>query len=495
VEADISFLKPSSWHNRFDPILAGAVLAAWVTVVPRLVPGRNSDRGVFVSVAERLLAGDILYSGAYDNKEPLFYYFVALQLALGPWAEVAAEMLLIAMAAAATYIIAVKTASQWTAAAVAFIAVPITLTGAFFLPGYTELPGIALVLAAIAGSAEKRPLITGSCVGLLVFLKLIFVPVALIGISCFLLARGRSFDAPVIALGAALSAAAVAGVLSVRGELTPFVETVKLNIAYSQGSLIGSNTGMASLAGHLTRIGPEWLSRGAGPPALAIILTSATLRGKSGRRRPTLAFACVCGATLVGSLFILSMTGFWLHHLQILYIPAIMASLSLTALIDLAVSRGRLPALGLVVMMGYLLAGAPLPAAYAQSLASSYASYAGLSELSPEARRLLAIGTSGTYARFGTNDGQGHALGLRGWKLACPRFHQYYFEPPALLNRVFECASAAPTLIISVHFEPNTSPSWNEFVVRVEDLLTEKYSCDARTGLRICRRRATQENS
>jgi hypothetical protein len=251
---------------------------------------------------------------------------------------------------------------------------------------------------------------------------------------------------------------------------------------------------LASLAEHLRRIGPEWLSRGAGPAALAIVLTGAALWGKSGGRQPTLAFAGACGATLAGSLFILSISGFWLHHLQILYIPAIMASLSLTTLVDLAAKRSQLVALGLVAMIGYLMGGAPVPAAYVQSLASACASYAGLRELSPEARRLLAIGTSGTYARFGTNDDRGHALGLRGWKLACPRFHQYYFEPPALLNRVFECASAAPALIISEDFGPNTSPSWNEFVARAEGLLAEKYSCDASTGLRICLRRASQKD-
>src|ERR1700677_4353713 len=78
--------KAAASRNRFDPVLAVAVLTTWVAIVPRLVPGRTSDRGIFVSVAERLLAGDTLYSGVYDNKEPLFYYFIAGQLTLGRWA-------------------------------------------------------------------------------------------------------------------------------------------------------------------------------------------------------------------------------------------------------------------------------------------------------------------------------------------------------------------------------------------------------------------------
>src|SRR5262249_2646471 len=159
------------------------VLTIWIGILPRLVvPNHNGDRGSYVSVAERLLAGDTLYSGVYDNKEPLFYYFVAVQRTLGWWAEPAAEAILIAIAGAATYVMAVKVSSRWTAAAVSFIAVPIILTGTFYVPGFSELPGIALVLVAITASGCGRPILAGSCIGLLVFMKLIFVPIALLGV-------------------------------------------------------------------------------------------------------------------------------------------------------------------------------------------------------------------------------------------------------------------------------------------------------------------------
>jgi hypothetical protein len=75
----------SGWSDRIDPFLATAILTTWVALVPRLVPYRLSDRGIFISVGARLLAGDRLYSGVYDNKEPLFYYFIAGQLELGRW--------------------------------------------------------------------------------------------------------------------------------------------------------------------------------------------------------------------------------------------------------------------------------------------------------------------------------------------------------------------------------------------------------------------------
>jgi hypothetical protein len=76
-------------------------LITWIALVPRIVPFRLSDRGIFISVGARLLAGDRLYIDVYDNKDPLFYYFVAGQLEFGPWAQVASEALLIAIAALA----------------------------------------------------------------------------------------------------------------------------------------------------------------------------------------------------------------------------------------------------------------------------------------------------------------------------------------------------------------------------------------------------------
>ena len=63
------------------------ILLAGIAIIPNVIPDRNSDRGVFVSVAERLLAGSILYKEVLDNKEPLFYYFVASQRIVGAYGE------------------------------------------------------------------------------------------------------------------------------------------------------------------------------------------------------------------------------------------------------------------------------------------------------------------------------------------------------------------------------------------------------------------------
>ena len=475
----------SGWSDRIDPFLATAILTTWVALVPRLVPYRLSDRGIFISVGARLLAGDRLYSGVYDNKEPLFYYFVAGQLELGRWSEVAAEAALIAIVASAAFLMVAKLASRWTAVATSFIAVPIILTGEFYLPGYTELPGIALVLVAIAASAYERPALAGLCIGLLVFTKLIFVPIALLGVSCF---YRRFSDLISLALGASISTALIVAVLFMRRELSPFVQAITLNIAYSQGDLIGSKNGLGSLATHLKLTGGWSLLAEIVPMLLAIILGLIALAWKLGRNKTQLAIAAAGIQTFVGSIAVLSITGLWQQHRQILYIPAIIAVLGMTSLLDVSAKIAKLRTLGLIFLIGFLMAGTLALKEYIKSILRFRESYAALNELSPEARRLLAIASSGTYARIGRNDDLGHAVGLGNWKLACPRFHQYPFEPTAVFNEVFECASMTPTLIISAGISPVPDrPSWNEYVAKV-DQLAESYSCDVSSGLRICMR-------
>ncbi len=113
-----------------------------------------------------------------------------------------------------------------------------------------------------------------------------------------------------------------------------------------------------------------------------------------------------------------------------------------------------------------------------------------LQSQSPETQRLLALGQSGSYARLGTNDDGGHAAGLRHWKLQCPKFHQYAFQPDRVLNETFACASTSPVLLIANSFQTEDGrPAWNEYVAKVEHLLSTSYDCDASSGLRVCKRR------
>lgn len=480
------------WPGRFDLLLVAAILATWVALFPRLVPDLSHDQSIFISVAARLLAGDRLYVDVYDNKEPLFYYLATGELALGRWSQVATQALLVAAAAFSAYLIATKLASRWTALAVSFIAVPIVLTGEFYVPGYSELPGIALTLAAVAASACRRPMLAGMFIGILTFTKLIDVPVALVGVGCFCRADRRIRDLLTIVLGALAAAALVVIVLFVRGELAPFVQTIKLNIAYSQGNLIGPEKGPISLVTHLKRLGGWTLLGQIVPTLLAAVVALIALSWRPAENRNRMAICAAGVATLAGSLAVLSVTGLWPQHRQLVYIPTILVLLSLTPILDVAAAVGRLRTLAAILLIGLAMAGTQALSAYVDAIHSFRRSYAELNAQSPEARRLLAIGSAGAYARFGQYDDRGGAVGLGNWKLACPRFHQYPFETADVLAKVFACASTAPVLIVAESLTPQSDwPAWNAFVADVEHLVQD-YSCDADSGLRICTRRSNR---
>lgn len=68
-------------------LLAVAVSLAYgaLLVFLRGAPSLESDAGIFLSVAARLLHGDRLYADVFDNKDPLFFYAHVATLKVGGW--------------------------------------------------------------------------------------------------------------------------------------------------------------------------------------------------------------------------------------------------------------------------------------------------------------------------------------------------------------------------------------------------------------------------
>jgi len=479
---------------QLDAVLVLVTLAVWIVIFPRLGFNHDGDRGIYASVGERLLAGDTLYSGVWDNKDPLFFYFVAVQRAFGAWAELAAEVMLVGLCIASAYVIAKMVASRWVAAAIALVAVPIIVTGNFYVSGMTHLPGIALTLAASAAAARGRSGLSGICLAMLFFTKLILMPVAVAAVGCFLLVRRRPKEFMTCILFAGASTLAFVALLAARGELWPFIHAQILNYQYSRGTHVGDKTGLALIITHFERVNIKAL--GSDLLAIALAIAVACIPVRQLRRGDPMGLAIVgaCILTTLAVLFVLAMTGMWLHHNQVMYVPAIFAALALAPILDLAASRARLAAVVALVLAAYFLGGSIWPGQYVRAFQRFPETLASLNELSPETKRLLALAPSGSYARLGSNDDMGHAIGLRGWKLLCARFHLYPIYSADILNPVLECASKAPFLIVANTFTPSNAadanPDWNEFVARSERMLAEEYTCDAKTGLRVCTRLA-----
>jgi len=209
----------------------------------------------------------------------------------------------------------------------------------------------------------------------------------------------------------------------------------------------------------------------------------------SDRAREGVAMALVSFAILPVSLGILAITGLWEHHVQILYIPTLISIVAVAPLFELAARKAPVLTLLTVILCACILGGPVTMNRYLSSIKNFRSTLAQMSTLPPEARQVLAVGDSGTYARLGQNDDLGHAIGLRNWHLACPRFHQYPFLPKELLDEVRDCASKTPVLILSAALKArDTGPAeWNEFVTDIESLV-KSYHCDDVSGVRVCRR-------
>ena len=117
-------------------------------VVVRGRPSVESDSGIFLSVAERLLQGDRLYVDVVDNKDPLFYHAHAAALAIGDWrAPFLLDVIWLAVAAASTFLLLRALGSDRLTAVIGFVCFPLLLTGVWYFAGHSMLAALAFAPA------------------------------------------------------------------------------------------------------------------------------------------------------------------------------------------------------------------------------------------------------------------------------------------------------------------------------------------------------------
>ncbi len=461
----------------------------WVITFPRLVPGASdpADHGTFISVADRLRAGDRLYADVWDNKDPLFYYLLALARSITEYGDILLEVGWLALAAAAIVSIGRRVGlSRGRAVVAGWMLTPIVLTGATYVPGMTHLPGTAVALCVLALALRDRWLAVGALLGALIFLKLLAVPVALAALLVVLLRRRSWMRAVRLSVSTAATVGVVVLVMALRGELAAYVDTQLGNIGYSQGDLVNSRWG--PVASHLLSAAPQD-NRTAALTTVASLVVVALLVSLPHRRRDDAPISAITVATLVAALAVLAATALWPHHLQLLYLPGALAVVAMLAAIpDGWLSYVRAGAI--VMLVAFLMGGATHPYWYLAATRGLASRVASLQATSPEARALTGIAPTGRYARLGSNDTNAHARGLQSWDLACRRFHQYPFDPPSALSEVLTCLPSAEAVVVDANFriEPGQD-GWNHFVTRAREVLAEGYSCTPATFGELCVRR------
>jgi hypothetical protein len=488
------FLK--SRFNKTDAFFKAIIFLSFLffIILPRTVPSiKLPDRGIFVSVAERLLAGDKLYSEVWENKDPIFYWLIALGRFFSPFADIVLEVLYIFIASTSIYFISryfdlIKN----SAFIIGFVACPIIITGGNYYPGYSHLPGTALTLASLMLLLYDRSLLSGLLFSFTLFTKLTTAPI-LISMLFVVLLLDKTHKKLSLCVG--IISGAVIPVLGLwfRGELQGYLSNFSWNLTYANENLYPS---WPRPIAHILKSSNS-ISLSLSLIVILILISEYyRLRNLNYTQTHKIAWMLlsVTFISFLTSYVILSFTGLWDHHNQILYIPGLLSLIISTRFIEIAFKdRSHLKIIVLVVS-AILLSG-PKPSQLFVTYQEMKLEILSLNSLSPEASAMLTVAKPGTYARIGTNDDSGHAYGLREFKLACPYFHLYPSAPiseKTFFKKTLDCLPTVETVIISSTFTPMVNMSstldtpWINFMSKVSKLLEMKFSCEKINKVTIC---------
>ena len=457
-------------------------LGVWVACLPGLVPDvAVSDRGTFVSVAERLAAGDRLYVDVWDNQDPLFFYANGLVRWVSPWLDPVLEVGWACLAAAGLAMVA-RHLGVRHATPLAWTVMPLAIVGRFVLAGHTHLPGTAVALLVMGLLVTGRSRGAGLALGVLLFLKVTIAPVALVAVVAWLAARR---DAKAFARGLAGACAAIACcvlVMFARGDLVGYVAAIGSNVGYTDPGWLGSDQN--PLLAHLSRVRSRYSAIAVAVLGVALAWAGAGRDRVEGDLVRPLWWAAV--ASFGSAVGVLAATAYWPHHLQALTFP--------TALVIAIVARRLANRPTVVVwlavpLVAWLGAGAVSPQAVSGSFLHAPQALVRSATPAPITAGLVD-GASASFARLGQNS-SGEGTGLRGWTLSCRRFHQYPFEPAQAFEETVDCLPKAEVVLVSDNFTIQAGRNeWNRFVAQSEERLADGFGCEAVEGGRVCRRRA-----
>jgi len=479
-------------------VILASLVPVWVftvsITVPQLWPG-NFDYGFFTAVAERLRAGDVLYEEVWDNKDPFVFYSIALARTFGPAGAWALELAWVLLTSGSVFAIARRVdLDRWLSAFVAFAVTPIAMLGVPYFMGSSHLPGIALTLFALAFLVHRRPVAAGVPLAFLVFFKFVMLPLAIAVLVTWAIATRDRRALTRIGASFAITAALIAVVLQIRGELIGFITTQIDNILYSQSPIVSAEqTGLVEkIAQHIViLINPNVLAVEFATAAILLAAWIMHRRGKTTASTKSLdPLWWTTAVAFVASIGIIAATGKWLHHAEIFVVPS---TLALVLLVSVA-STTRLPAFAIVLITlvaAYLLAGRPAPGFYVEQVRDLPSSWAAAQE-EDELTTILRPLEPTSVAFVGRGNLLPRSPGLGDWELACRHMAQRPFNPTSMFEETLECLPSAERVVVTRDYDRDTAfPAYVEFYDSVESLLQQVYECEEINGFRVCERRVS----
>ncbi len=484
-------------------------IVTWLGIIGRLVPRMFSDHGVYVSVAERLIAGDRLYSGVWDNKDPVFYWVMAIGRSVSPIADFVIEILWLITACVSIHVISKKfLETRFEQQLVAYVLAPIILTGGSYGAGMTHLPGEALLFASLAALLNNHFRVAGLLIGTLIFLKLIFLPLVFVAMYVLYRRERNNFWGTTgksqLALGLCTSVIAWLAVLAVRHEFFPYIDSLKENFLYSHsdanvrpdtlylGRIFSHLFRVLSLSSVMTLIGI----------VIAICIVLLGMRSKDQLNRESISspqkvqqrtLLELAVGLLAASVVVIFFTGTWWHHAQIYYIPSVFLVILIVGIKTPNPGEIKFRYVVSIALVTLMFAGVDHPTRYVESDKNLSIHLYELSTIQPLTKDLLKQSVKSSYARVGKNDGYGEAMGLGAWTLECPRFAQYEYDLPEVLSEDLKCLPKAEYIMVSPSYAlrnwsrtPPTTP-FQYYLVGVYDLLRTQYTCKSYPSGDICK--------
>ena len=479
-------------------VLVVLAAGAWSFVIVSGVLSRESDGGIFLSTTAGIRRGLPLYTGVWDNKDPLFDGAMALFASVLPVLAFVMDWFWLPVAAVGTVLIARRVVSLPTAVLLGFVATPLLLIGPAYVPGLTNTPGTAVALLCLGLLINRWYLWAGIAMGVLLFLKIIVFPAVLLCALALLafptLRRG------LLRVGGGLLLGVVAGVglMAVLGWLPGYATMLPRNLAYSRDAIVYFGYANSPI-GHLTMLGHEWAATGwlAAAGLVAILVAAGVTLGVRRLRVPsdellTVVWLVICTLGIVAAL---GLTYLRVHHAQALSLVAVMAVVVLAQLVEPI--RWRVLSWILILVGTFVLSGWSTPAqlldVYRGRVASFGATWADIDVVSKEAVLLNNVpAATFTFARLGTNDDRGFLWDTReGVILGCPEFHVYDFSPTVEYTRIDDCLRTVDVILKADSFDAFASPGNIGNVPSILDYVRINFTCIRLDDRELCTRKGS----
>ena len=440
-------------------------IPVWWTVVHAAILSRVVDGGIFLSVSGGIRSGLPLYSGVWDNKDPFFFLAMTGASYLGHAAPFFMDLLWIPVGAFGGWLIARSLMGADRALFVALILIPLALCGPFYIAGWSNTPGTALVLLVWGLAARRWAIAAGIVAGLLLFIKITLWPVALIGLLVMLVfpASRRVVVRTLIALVATVAASLA--LLGILGWLSGYIDAFGRNRTYASDVIVYFGFDDSPF-GHLAKLQADWETLPSASIAwvpvalvLLVLLLSIVLLivRRSAASSERVLVTCWLAVSVLGVFAALALTYVWPHHAQAMYLPVAMTMIVLASLIP-----ERWPFLlwaVLILIFSVICAGWGPGSSLTDRVSAINANFdqlrAEISEVPKDASILNTAPLSTfTYARLGSNDDRGYLADVReGAVLACPAFHLYDFSPASAWSEMYECIQKVDVVLKTDAFD------------------------------------------